>query len=67
MGVYRKVPKAQAAGKPLISTRWVDTDKGTEQCPNYRSRLVGREITRDNFEGWNYLPSPGETTGNHER
>ena len=48
MGVYRKVHKSHAVGKPLISTRWVDTNKGTEECPNYRSRLVGREIKKDN-------------------
>ena len=33
MGVYRKVPKSWATGKPVISTRWVDTNKGTEECP----------------------------------
>ena len=28
MGVYHKVHKSQAKGKPVISTRWVDTNKG---------------------------------------
>ena len=27
--------------------KWVDTNKGTEEVPNYRSRLVGREIKTD--------------------
>ena len=44
MKVYRKVPKALAKGKPVIPTRWVDTNKGSEAEPNYRSRLVGREL-----------------------
>jgi hypothetical protein len=48
MGVYRKVHRSQAKGKPLISTRWVDTNKGTDSNPNYRARLVAREIKRDN-------------------
>ena len=47
MGVYRKIPKAQAKGKTIISTRWVDTNKGTEAEPVYRSRLVAKEIKRD--------------------
>ena len=27
-----------------MSVRWVDTNKGSDEEPNYRSRLVGREI-----------------------
>ena len=30
-----------------ITTRWLDTNKGDEQNPNYRARLVAREIKRD--------------------
>ena len=48
MGVYRKVHKSQARGKTIITTRWVDTNKGTDAAPNYRARLVAREIKRDN-------------------
>ena len=33
-------------GKPAISVRWIDTNKGDDECPNYRSRLVAREIRR---------------------
>ena len=34
-------------GAKLFTTKWVDTDKGTKEEPNYRSRLVGREIKTD--------------------
>ena len=35
------------AGAKVITTKWADTNKGTEREPNYRSRLVGREIKTD--------------------
>ena len=41
--VYEKVPRPQAAGRNVISTRWLDVNKGDQQRPNYRARLVGRE------------------------
>ena len=47
MGVYTKVPRAQAGNNKIIATRWIDTDKGDAENPNYRSRLVGREIKTD--------------------
>ena len=28
----------------IISTKWIDTNKGDIDNPNYRARLVGREI-----------------------
>ena len=31
-------------GVRVITTTWVDTNKGSEEEPNYRSRLVGREL-----------------------
>ena len=31
-------------GKPPISVKWVDVNKGDDLNPNYRSRLVAREI-----------------------
>ena len=34
-------------GSKLITTKWVDTNKGTPEEPNYRSRLVGGEIKTD--------------------
>ena len=33
-------------GKAPISVRWVDVNKGDDDNPNYRSRLVAREIRR---------------------
>ena len=29
----------------VISTKWVDTNKGVVDNPNYRARLVGCEIS----------------------
>ena len=47
MGVYTKVPRSQAGDAKVITTRWLDTDKGDADAPNYRARLVGREIKTD--------------------
>ena len=48
MGVYRKVRRSDVPrGQRIITTKWVDTSKGTEEEPDYRSRLVGREIKMD--------------------
>ena len=46
MRVYDKIPRAQAVRKgwKVIKTRWVDINKGDEDHPEYRSRLVGREF-----------------------
>jgi hypothetical protein len=43
MRVYDKVPRATCPGRP-IPVRWVDTNKGTESEPNYRSRIVAKEL-----------------------
>ena len=48
LGVYKKVHKSEAMGFKILTTRWVDTNKGDMQNPDYRSRLVGREIKKDN-------------------
>ena len=48
--LYVKVPESQAwseTGKGPIGTRWVDVNKGTEENPDYRSRLVAQEIKTD--------------------
>ena len=45
MGVYTKVRREK--WMKVITTRWIDTSKGDEQTPDYRARLVGREIKRD--------------------
>ena len=34
-------------GKAPIGTRWIDVNKGDDQYPDYRSRLVAQEIKRD--------------------
>ena len=49
IGVYAKVPRweAAAAGCKVIITRWLDVNKGDEANPDYRARLVGREIKKD--------------------
>ena len=47
MNLYIKVPVKechQKTGKGPISVRWIDVNKGDTERPNYRSRLVAREI-----------------------
>ena len=44
--VYEKVPMTQCwkeTGKNPIKTGWADTNKGTSECPNIRSRWVAKE------------------------
>ena len=44
--VYEKVPISQCwkeTGKNPIKTGWADTNKGTSECPNIRSRWVAKE------------------------
>ena len=46
--VFVKVPMGQCrkeTGKNPIETGWADTDKGTSECPNIRSRWVVKEHT----------------------
>ena len=55
MGVYKKVWNSecwQVTGKPPIGVRWVDVNKGDEVHPEYRSRLVAKEIKTDNRTDW---------------
>ena len=49
MQVYEKVDQRRAAadGCRVISTKWLDVNKGDASNPNYRARLVGREIKMD--------------------
>ena len=47
MGLYTKVPTQECynkTGKAPITVRWIDINKGDSINPNYRSRLVAREI-----------------------
>jgi hypothetical protein len=58
--VWAKRPYAEAMakmGKKPISVRWIDTNKGDEDTPNYRSRLVAREI-RKHGENPIFAPTP---------
>ena len=51
MGVYTKVPIEQCwerTGKKPIGVRWVIVNKGDDESPNIRARLVGKEIKTDN-------------------
>ncbi len=61
-GVWQKVSRAKAraqSGKSPISVRWVDVNKGDEILPNYRSRLVARQIKALDRSGQTYFaPAP---------
>ena len=61
-GVWLKTPKAQAraiSGRPAISVRWVDVNKGDDMNENYRSRLVARQIKAQDHSGKSYFaPAP---------
>ena len=52
-GVWRKVPRSLAVrnGWNIIPTRWIDINKGDNQQPNYRSRLVAKEFNTCAQEG----------------
>ena len=41
----------ERTGAEPIGTRWIDTDKGDEQRPAHRSRLVGQEFNTGQEEG----------------
>ena len=48
-GVWTKRPRQEAyqrMGKAPISVKWIDVNKGDDENPKYRSRLVAREIRR---------------------
>lgn len=49
MKVHSKVDRsvAKQIGAKIIPTKWIDTNKGDDDNPNYRARLVGREIKID--------------------
>jgi hypothetical protein len=42
MQVYTKIPREP--GMKVITTKWLDVNKGDAEKPNIRSRLVGREL-----------------------
>ena len=48
--VYKKVPIKKCieeTGKQPIGIRWVYVNKGDENTPEYRARLVAKEIKKD--------------------
>jgi hypothetical protein len=51
--VWQKVNKAsiKAAGHKVVSVRWVDVNKGDNASPNYRSRLVARQLKAHDRSG----------------
>ena len=49
--VYVKVPIKECyeqTGKAPVQVRWIDINKGDSESPDYRSRLVAKEIKKDN-------------------
>ena len=60
--VWIKVPKQDSrrnSGKAPISVRWVDVNKGDDLNPNYRSRLVARQIKALDRSGDSFFaPAP---------
>ena len=56
----RPIGEARAVtGKAPISVRWVDVNKGDDIRPNYRSRLVARQLkARDRSGQCYFAPTP---------
>ena len=52
-GVWTKITSAEAEkrGYEIIKTRWIDINTGDEERPNYRSRLVAKELNNGEGEG----------------
>ena len=58
--VWKKAPREEALrrqGKPPITVKWVDINKGDDEHPKYRSRLVAREVRRA-WEATVFSPTP---------
>ena len=67
-GVWRKRTRAEAfrrTGRPPISVRWVDVNKGDELHPRYRSRLVARQLKATDRSGTSYF-APTPPTGSSQ-
>jgi hypothetical protein len=59
-GVWRLRPAEEArqrTGKPPVTVRWVDVNKGDDINPNVRSRLVARQIRQAGEEAI-FAPTP---------
>ena len=60
-GVYEKILRTvcyERTGKAPVKVRWVDVNKGDEQHPDYRSRLVAMEFKTDSNAEWFFGPPP---------
>ena len=51
--VWRNMPRWQAKerGWGIIKPRWIDINKGDDDKPNYRSRMVGKEFNDREVDG----------------
>ena len=61
--VYQNVPREEAIrlqGKVPITVKWVDINKGDDDRPNYRSRMVGKEFNDKVLDGLFAAPPPLE-------
>ena len=60
-GVWKKVKRGSAraaTGKSRVTVRWVDVNKWDELNPNYRSRLVARQMKLTTTRARPSLPLP---------
>ena len=58
--VWNRVPVQEAwkvSGRPPITVRWVDVNKGDDEFPDIRSRLVARQIRSANEDPM-FAPTP---------
>ena len=58
--VWKQVSLAEAqriSGRSPITVRWVDVNKGDDDCPDIRSRLVARQIRGANEDPM-FAPTP---------
>ena len=59
-GLWLKRPTRECferTGKPPVSVRWADANKGDDKSPNMRSRLVARQICGQ-CQGAVFAPTP---------
>ena len=59
--VWKRVPRSHARkdGTKPVTVRWVEVNKGSEDHPNYRSRLVARQLKARDLSGETFFaPAP---------
>ena len=51
--VWKKIPRSEAKAKgwKVIKSRWIDINKGDDDNPNYRRRMVWKEFNHREIEG----------------